>query len=99
MRKWVALLIVFNVIDAISTFYIVSHANGQEFNPIVDYIYRFSPLLWLIIKFALVLIGSISVLGKTNDTHTRFAFIAVTIFYGTLSIYQLAILTLLLAVF
>lgn len=93
VKKWVALMVGFNVIDAVSTIYVVSKALDSELNPLVGYLYGFHPVVWLAVKFSLILIGSLVVLKRAEH---RLTFIAVTIFYGLLSLYQIAVLIFLL---
>lgn len=93
VKKWVALMVGFNVFDAVATIYVVSTALGKELNPLVAYLYGFHPVVWLAVKFALVLLGSLAVLRHHEH---RLTFIAVTIFYGLLSLYQIVVLLLLM---
>lgn len=95
MKKWVTLMVAFNIFDAVSTIYVVSKAIGEEFNPLVQYLYGFHPVIWLLVKFSLVVIGSSTVLNEAKLSQaTRNTFIAVTAFYGALSLYQLIVLIL-----
>ena len=95
MKKWVALMVGFNVFDAVATVYVVSQALDVESNPLVGFLYGFHPVVWLAVKFLLVLMGSLAALGKP-EPHTRLTFIAVTVFYGALSLFQIAVLVFLL---
>ena len=92
MKKWVALMVGFNVFDAVSTIYVVSTSIGQELNPLVRYLYGLHPVLWLVMKFSLVLIGSVAVLDRSSPEYTHLTYKMVTVFYGLLSLYQLVAL-------
>lgn len=92
MKKWVALMVGFNIFDAVSTIYVVSTAIGQELNPLVLFLYGLHPILWVVTKFSLVLIGSIAVLDTHVPEYTHLTYKGVTVFYGLLTLYQLVAL-------
>lgn len=79
----------FNVFDAVATMYVVSTALDYESNPLVGYLYGFHPVVWLAAKFSLVILGSLVVLKHPEH---RLTYIGITIFYGVLSLYQIAVL-------
>jgi hypothetical protein len=95
VKKWVALLVGFNVFDAVATIYVVSRAMDVESNPLVSFLYGFHPLVWLAVKFSLVLLGCVAALGEP-ERYYRLTFIVVTVFYGLLSLFQIAVLIFLL---
>ena len=94
MRWWVRALFVFNVIDVGATLLIVSAAKGTEFNPIAEWLYGFHPLAWMFVKFLLWSIGAATLMSDPEDKTHRLLFACVTVFYGVLSLYQTAVLTL-----
>lgn len=89
MKKWIAVLFVFNLIDVAATAFVLSNGLGVEYNPVVSYLYKVHPFAFLIAK-SVVMWVALSVAWVDHDKeHVRLTLIAVTVFYGLLSLYQL----------
>lgn len=94
MVWWVRALFVFNLVDIGATVFVLANAHGPEYNPIAAWLYRFHPVVWMMVKFALWSIGAAALLSDPEDKTHRVVFACVTAFYGVLSLYQIAVLTL-----
>lgn len=94
MHWWVRSLFVFNVIDIAATVFVITSATGSEYNPIASWLYNFHPVVWMLVKFALWSIGAAALMSNPDDKTHRLVFACVTVFYGVLSLYQIAVLTL-----
>jgi hypothetical protein len=92
--KWLVwLLFAFNCIDFAATAYVLTRALAVEYNPVAAYLYGFHPAAWLIVKFLLWMVGAMALLSNPTDKSHRTLFLVVTVFYGCLALYQIAVLT------
>lgn len=98
LKNWLLSLFAFNLIDTATTILFLSNQLGHEYNPVVRFLYGIHPGVFLIFKmaigwFAIGLYAS----GKEISKSARLTIIASTVFYGLLSLYQLAVVGLWLA--
>jgi hypothetical protein len=83
--KWFRWLLVFNIIDAFLTTFIVGVGLAYEYNPLIRRLMEWNPLAFLTIKTAIVAIAYY----EYRDTH-RMGFIdkSITVMYGLLILFQ-----------
>jgi len=94
LKWWIGALFFFNVVDAGATIFVLVKAIGTEYNPLVRFLYGLDPVVWLAVKFAVLIGGSLSLLADPQDKHNKAVFKMATFFYGGLSLYQAVILLL-----
>lgn len=90
MKRWVFVLVICNIIDAVSTGYVLTHGLAVEFNPFVGALYGWHPVLFFVVKSVAVGVA-MSVVADQPQKH-RLTLGAVTIFYVVLSVYQIVAL-------
>jgi hypothetical protein len=93
VKNWVVALFLGNLIDTVATAFVLANGIATEYNPVVGYLYRVHPYLFLTVK-SLALGAALFVAWTDHKTsHIRLTLIAVTVFYGALSLYQVVTLT------
>lgn len=87
-RKWIAAVLIFNVLDLAFTVYYIEGGHAVEANPLMAAAYASSPFFFMIVKMALAVLG-ITLLYRARHARTaQFAIRAITIAYGALVVYH-----------
>lgn len=89
MNRWLVVLLVGNVVDAITTAYVLTHNLAKEYNPIVQFLYGWHPYIFFAVKTIVIAVAAI-VVGEQPEKH-RLTLAGVTVFYAVLAMYQLVV--------
>jgi hypothetical protein len=85
--KWFVVLVAFNVIDAVATWYVLTNGIAFEYNPIVRVAFEYHPLSIFLIKTVLLVAIAYLLAESANKSHKL---LWPTIVYGLISAYQVA---------
>jgi len=89
VNRWFVVLLLSNVVDAISTAYVLTHNLAKEYNPIVQFLYGWHPYIFFAVKTVAIAVAAV-VVAEQPEKH-RLTLSGVTVFYVLLALYQLTV--------
>ena len=94
-KIFLILFFVFNLIDAFVTFYFVTEKSVQELNPLMDWLIKINPWLFIFVKMVIGTVGVSLLWNHVREKWTRISIATIFGVYSTLMLYDVIGITIL----